>query len=346
MRTPLPARHFVHVARIDTARGFREIRFMSASDHWPTPGLAVYKGALLGLAVGDALGTTVEFQPRGTFPPVRDMAGGGPFSLPPGAWTDDTSMALCLAESLTTLAEFDAADQMRRYCRWFRRGYLSSTGKCFDIGSTVRAALTKFESTGDPMSGATDPRSAGNGSLMRLAPVPLRYAKAPREAVARAAESSRTTHGTREAVDACRYFAALIIGALHGASKDDLLSPNFEPVPSLWDVEPLAPEIQQVAQGSYRAKSRDKIKGSGYVVESLEAALWAFQTSRSFEEGILLAVNLGDDADTTAAIYGQLAGAFYGVGEIPERWLSRVVERDLIEDLAARLHTAAGGAAD
>ena len=133
-----------------------------------------YRGALLGLAAGDAVGTTLEFKPPGTFEPITGMVGGGPFRLDPGQWTDDTSMALCLAESLITQQGFDPADQMARYVRWWREGHLSSNGTCFDIGGTVRGALSRFEISGEPFSGSTDPQSAGNGSIMRLAPVPTR----------------------------------------------------------------------------------------------------------------------------------------------------------------------------
>src|SRR5215831_13959691 len=132
-----------------------------------------YEGTLLALACGDAIGTTVEFSPRGSFSPVQGMVGGGPFSLKPGQWTDDTSMALCLAESLIERQGFDARDQMVRYLNWWRWGYLSSTGDCFDIGMTTKAALARFEETGEPFAGSVDPQAAGNGSLMRLAPVVL-----------------------------------------------------------------------------------------------------------------------------------------------------------------------------
>lgn len=170
------------------------------------------QGALVGLAAGDALGTTNEFRPPGTFEPLVDMVGGGPFDLKPGQWTDDTSMALCLAESLVECAGLDPLDQLWRYVRWYREGHHSSTGLCFDIGNTVRGALHRFERTGDAWCGSTDPQAAGNGSLMRLAPVPLFFWRTPEEAIARAGDSSRTTHGAGDAVDACRYFAGLILG--------------------------------------------------------------------------------------------------------------------------------------
>ncbi|BCV20218.1 ADP-ribosylglycohydrolase family protein [Moorella sp. Hama-1] len=296
-----------------------------------------YRGSLLGLAVGDALGTTLEFRPPESFDPITGMAGGGPFNLQPGQWTDDTAMALCLAESLVERRGFDPVDQMERYLRWYREGYLSSTGHCFDIGNTVRAALERFERTRGPYCGSTNPFTAGNGSLMRLAPVPLFYARKPWEAVAKAGESSRTTHGAKEAVDACRYLAALILGAVDGAAKEELLSDHYEPTPGLWREAPLAPKIAAVASGSFKRRNPPEVRGTGYVVDCLEAALWAFYHSSSFREGALLAVNLGNDADTTGAVYGQLAGAYYGEDGIPGEWREKIAVREFIETLAEKI---------
>lgn len=294
------------------------------------------RGALLGLAAGDAVGTTLEFKPPGTFEPIDDVVGGGPFGLEPGQWTDDTSMALCLGESLLECG-FDPADQLERYVRWYREGYLSSTGRCFDIGNTVRQALHTFERTGRPDAGPTDAYSAGNGSIMRLAPVPIRYAADPEVAVARSAESSPTTHGARAAVDACRYFGGLLVGALRGEGKETLLAPMYAPVPGLWEREPLAPEIAEVAAGSFRDREPPDIQGSGYVVRSLEAALWAFDRTEDFRDAVLAAANLGDDADTTAAVCGQLAGAFCGEEGIPGEWVERLVMGERIGGMVAEL---------
>lgn len=299
-----------------------------------------YTGSLLGLAVGDALGAAVEFQRPGSFAPLDDLRGGGPHGLAAGQWTDDTAMALCLAESILERGGFDARDQMERYVRWYREGHWSSTGRCFDIGNTTRAALEAFERTGEPFSGPAHPHTAGNGSIMRLAPVALRWAHAPRLALAHAAASSRTTHAAPEAVDACRYLAALLIGALRGERKERLLAPMYLPVQDALGESPLAPRIAEIAAGSFHAKEPPAIRGTGYVVESLEAALWAFARSSDYRAGALLAANLGDDADTTAAVYGQLAGAFYGVEGIPAEWLARVTRRDDIEVQAQRLHAA------
>lgn len=300
-----------------------------------------YRGALLGLAAGDALGTTLEFHTPGSFQPIDDIVGGGPFRLQPGEWTDDTSMALCLAASLIERRAFDPVDQLERYVRWHREGYLSSNGRCFDIGNTTHAALTRFERTHQPYCGSTDPQAAGNGSIMRLAPVPLFFARAPEQAIHYSGESSRTTHGARVCIDACRYLGALIVGAVCGASKEELLGCRYCPVPGYWELYPLSPEIDKVAQGCYKWRQPPEIHGSGYVVKSLEAALWAFHRSDSFREGALLAANLGDDADTTAAVYGQLAGAYYGEQGIPESWRAKLALRETIISFADQLYALA-----
>jgi ADP-ribosyl-[dinitrogen reductase] hydrolase len=288
-----------------------------------------FHGCLLGLAAGDAVGTTVEFRKRGTFTPLVDMVGGGPFALQPGQWTDDTSMALCLASSLVECREFDALDQMRRYVRWQDHGYLSSTGRCFDIGTTVAAALRRFRASGEPYAGSTDPHTAGNGSIMRLAPIPMFFFPDLDQVDRWAGESSRTTHGAEECVDACRLLARIICRALRGEDKEDVLS---------GDANMNASErIAVIARSEYRDKPAAQIRGTGYVVESLDAALWSFARTESFEDAVLTAANLGDDADTTAAVCGQVAGAFYGASGIPARWLERLSFKSEIAELAEQL---------
>lgn len=287
-----------------------------------------FRGCLLGLAVGDAVGTTVEFSPPGSFPPVTDMVGGGPFSLPAGAWTDDTSMALCLAESLVERGGFDPIDQLERYTRWWREGYWSSTGKCFDIGRATRLALQRFRKSGEPYPGDADVHAAGNGPLMKLAPIPMAFASDVEAAVRYAGESARTTHGAPEAIDATRWFARLLVEALGGAPKDDVLRRR--------EVD-AHPKVAAVLAGSFLDKAPPEIQGNGYIVLALEAALWAVASTDSFEAAVLTAVNLGDDADTTAAIAGQLAGALYGLDGIPAHWRERVLMRDAILAFADNL---------
>ncbi|OPZ31407.1 MAG: ADP-ribosyl-(dinitrogen reductase) glycohydrolase [Lentisphaerae bacterium ADurb.BinA184] len=301
-----------------------------------------FRGCLLGLACGDAVGTTVEFKPRGTFRPVTDMEGGGPFGLQPGEWTDDTSMALCLATSLVETGRFDPTDQMRRYCRWHDEGYLSSNGRCFDIGSTTSRALHRFWKTGDAFSGEASPTSAGNGCLMRLAPVPMFFFPDEDTAVRRAGESAQTTHGAEECIQACRLFARLLCRALGGADKEALLTVESGQTP----VRPgLSPRLGQIAAGTYRHKTDTEIRGTGYVVDCLEAALWCFHGTDSFRDAILAAANLGDDADTTAAVCGQIAGAHYGENGIPAAWRKRLVQADKIAGLADSLLAASTRAA-
>jgi len=302
------------------------------------PKLQRYQGSLLGLAVGDAIGTTVEFKKPGEFDSVTDMVGGGAFNLEPGQWTDDTSMALCLAQSLIECKGFDAANQMDKYIQWWDEGYMSSNGSCFDLGSTVMNALTSYKVFKKPFSGSDNPRAAGNGSLMRLAPVPLYFANNPKQAIIHCADSSRTTHAATTCIDACRYYGGLIVGAIQGRSKDELLSSEFSPIWNLWDRVSLCVEISEVAKGSFKLKEPPEIIGRSYVVQSMEAALWAFYKTDNYKDGCLLAVNLGNDADTTAAIYGQLAGAYYGINNIPKHWRERVTDGDMIVDIATKLY--------
>jgi ADP-ribosyl-[dinitrogen reductase] hydrolase len=306
-----------------------------------------YRGSLLGLAVGDALGAPLEFHAPGSFTPVGDMVSGGAFGLSPGQWTDDTAMALCLAESLVVSKGFDAADQMERYLKWFRQGYMSSVDHCIGIGNTVLNALLRYEQRpAQPYCGSTDPRSAGNGCIMRLAAVPLFFATRPDEAIRLSGESSRTTHGALTCVDACKYLGGLIVGAVNGVSKEELLNERYSPVPEFWREHSLTPEIDEIALGSFKIRNPPEIKGAGYVVKSLEAALWALWHGKSFREGCLLAVNLGDDADTTGAVYGQLAGALYGEWGIPLSWRTKLAHHDLICSLAEEIFSLSQRSAD
>lgn len=287
------------------------------------------RGALLGLACGDAVGTTVEFKPRGSFTPMTDMVGGGPFQLVAGQWTDDTSMALCLASSLIENG-FDPLEQMNRYLLWHEEGYLSSNGRCFDVGNATYDALMAFRRTGQAHAGSFDPDSAGNGSIMRLVPVPIYYLDTPELALDLCEEQSRTTHQSPECLMACRLLGEVLIRALQGKSKDEVLAPSQQALR-------LSPDLKSVAMGEYKKKTRDEIRGSGYVVQSLEAALWCFWNTSNFRDCVLMAANLGEDADTTAAIAGQVAGAFYGEAGIPEAWRERLTMGREIGELADQL---------
>jgi ADP-ribosyl-[dinitrogen reductase] hydrolase len=284
-------------------------------------------GCLLGLAVGDAIGTTLEFAARDTRPPLTDMVGGGPFGLRPGEWTDDTSMALCLADSLLASGGLDERDLMERFVRWWRDGENSHNGRCFDIGITTRQALHRFLETGDPVAGSTDPQTAGNGSIMRLAPVALRWAGDSRQVIAAARAQSITTHGALAAVDGCAMLAEILTDAITTGSKEVVLHPRAASEPS----------IGAVAAGSRSGKDRQEISSSGYVVHTLEAALWCIDRTDAFSDAVLLAANLADDADTVAAVTGQVAGALWGRSAIPQHWLDRLAWRERLENMAHRL---------
>jgi len=286
-------------------------------------------GCLLGLAVGDALGSTLEFSTRDAGPPLTDLVGGGPFQLPAGAWTDDTSMALALADTLIWRGQLDPSDLMSRFVNWWKWGEYSATGECFDIGITTRMALAKFEDGGDPIAGSTDPHSAGNGSLMRLAPIAIWGVEAGEDSMRNAARlQSATTHGASQCLDACEGYALILRAAITGAP----LQAAIQAAVGIGDAV-----IGPILAGGWKGKSRDSIQSTGYVAHSLEAALWCVDQTSGYRDAVLLAANLGDDADTTAAITGQLAGALYGSAGIPPEWLSKLVWHDDMVEKALKL---------
>lgn len=290
-------------------------------------------GALIGLAVGDAVGTTLEFKSRDSYPKLTEMIGGGPFKLQLGEWTDDTAMALALADSLISQGKLDQTDLMQRFVAWWRHGEYSCTGTCFDIGITTSTALARFEATGDPLSGSVDPYSAGNGALMRLAPVVLHWfgtgSGDPAELAQLARQQGEVTHGAATSLEACAAFAEIMRVAMTAPNKEAV----FRHAASL----SFGPEVNHILAGSWRGKHRRDIRSSGFVLHSLEAALWCFARTSSFRDAVLLAANLGDDADTTAAITGQLAGAYYGLEQIPPEWRKMLAWSGKIEAMGRAL---------
>ena len=297
-------------------------------------------GALVGLAIGDALGAAVEFKPPGTFEPVTGYRDGGPHRLNAGEWTDDTSMALALADSLATVG-WDLNDQADRYLSWYRTGEYSVNGRCFDIGNATRQALHRYAETGDATtSGPDHERSAGNGSIMRLAPVPIFFADLypdrAAELIRYGYESSLPTHRAPQATSACAYMTLVLAALMAGEDRSTVLDPEWPMLDVLRATVGIQPEVDAVIDGGFH-RDPPEIKGSGYVVRSLEAGLWALARSDSFEAAVLAAVNLGDDADTTGAACGQLAGAFWGLGGIPASLLDGLAQRDVIESAARRL---------
>lgn len=267
------------------------------------------QGCLLGLAIGDALGAPVEFRKAGSFEPVTGYRAGGEFNLRAGQYTDDASMALCLAESLRVCRDMNLLDQCQRYWNWYAYGENSSTGECFDIGDGTKEALETWWQTGKLF---PSPTGLGNGCIMRLAPIPIFYSDTI-DAARYSQLSATTTHGHPDALKATGFFGGLLSLALNGCSKEELM--------------------RDVPQ-DYR---KIEIIPSGHVVESLNAAIWAFETTDSFEDAVLKAVNLGGDADTIGAITGQLAGAFYGLSGIPHHLVLGLQDYEHFLDVARRL---------
>jgi ADP-ribosyl-[dinitrogen reductase] hydrolase len=281
-------------------------------------------GALLGLAAGDALGTTLEFTSKPSRAILGDMVGGGPFRLAAGQWTDDTAMALALADSLVADAGLDPIDLMNRFVDWHAHGTYSCTGRCFDIGNTTSAALGRYRRSGNPLAGSDDPNGAGNGSIMRLAPAAIRHWH-DRTALIRVADlQGRTTHGAEEARLATTTLAEILADAIEGRPLNDIL----------------AGSAVRGLTGYGPGQSRKDVRGAGYVVASLHAAVWAVSTTTDFRGAVLAAANLGEDADTTAAIAGQIAGAIYGREGIPKGWLAKLAWANRLKAVASDLFQA------
>ena len=271
-------------------------------------------------------------------------------------------MALCLANSLIYCEDSNSYDQLVRYNWWYKKGYMSSTGTCFDIGAATSQSLNEFTRRQKLFAEehhldfnqidflkdedllkefnvyCSSEGVAGNGALMRLAPLPLFFYQNPIKAVQYSGISGQITHGDEKAYDACRYFGALIVAALHGESKDQLLDKDFYLNHQPWfQDKPLHQDVLNISQGSFKKAGGydDGIRGKGYIIDALEAALWAFWLDDdSFEKGVLDAINLGDDTDTTAAIYGQLAGVYYGYQQLPHKWIQQIYAQQFLEKIS------------
>lgn len=294
-----------------------------------------FQGALMGLAVGDALAAHTQFRKPGTFAPVGDLLGGGPFDLPRGAWSDDTAMALLLAESLLESEGFDAHDQVQRYSRWQREGYGSATGQCVGIAANVARSLATALYKRQPFSGSHDPEQLDKDPLSRVAPAVMYFFADSAASISRPAEAARVTAQAPLVLDSVRLLAAMLRQALAGRDKAAVLKPPRES----WMTASTRPELLAVYEGSYTRRMPPEIAGNGHIVAALEAALWAFYRGETFREGALLAANLGWDSDVVSATYGQLAGAYHGVSAIPGIWRNSLMKQEVVIDIADRLLT-------
>ncbi|EAL85011.1 ADP-ribosylglycohydrolase family protein [Aspergillus fumigatus Af293] len=273
------------------------------------------KGSIFGVAVVDALGGPVEFQPRGSFIPVTHFIHNDTFDVPPGTWTDDTSMTLCLARSLiASKGNFIPQAAIRNYVKWHENGYLSATDECFDIGSRTRQALMIWRRYFDrsPHIRENDPNALSNAAL-----------------------SSNATHPYPTCAECCQIYTRLIVRALNGASKEDLAE-EFARI-NFTDVKVKQRLDRYSSLTDWENTDEEHIKSSGYVLSTLEAALWAFFTTSTFKSGAVKVVNLGDDADTVGAVYGGLAGSYYGLEEIPADWIASLQKKNVVEEIASGL---------
>ena len=290
-------------------------------------------GAFWGLAIGDALGAPIEFYPRDRLPEIREMTGGGKFNLPPGAWTDDTSMALCLGHSLIHNPTLDSADLLNRFWDWATKNELCSQDKAFGFGQNTLRTLMKFYKTGQLTADSTGKHSDGNGSIMRLSPVAIVHYDNIEETRRVARKQSFTTHASQKGADCCELLGMLLCHLFSGLSlSETLTSVQDHQVVKSWD-----PEVQDIVNGTWVQKTRQDIESTGYVIHTLEAALWSIHHTISFEDALILAVNLGHDADTVGAVSGQIAGALYGVQAIPQRWMNTLAKHEILEACAKGL---------
>lgn len=306
------------------------------------PGLTLEQrivGCVLGSVVGDAIGVPVEFCSREQLAraPLTDIRGFGTYNQPPGTWSDDSSLGLATAESYAAHG-FDAADLMKRFHLWLTTGYMTPHGEVFDVGIATRAAISRY-AHGEPAEawGGRGERDNGNGSLMRIYPLScaLHRLDVP-TIVASSMEASALTHGHPRSTLCCAYFSLLMRGLLDGASLVDSMAAASRDLTPYVDEEE-AKHLRRILDGSVVRARREEILGSGYVVHCLEAALWAAHRAEDYRGAILLAVNLGDDTDTTAAVTGAIVGAMYGERGIPEHWLAGLVRVDMVREVAGQL---------
>lgn len=301
------------------------------------------KSALIGVAVGDALGVPVEFESREDISsdPVTQMTGYGTYDLPPGTWSDDSSLTFCLAEALTK--EYDIRSIGQNFVKWYREGFWTAQGEVFDVGNTTRKAIDRIERGMEAeTSGSSDEASNGNGSLMRIIPLMFYMLRRPlNERFEITRQVSSITHGHIRSVMACFYYLEFARQIYEGKDKFEIYR-DMQAVISghlsglLIDPAEVVVFDRLLKDDIYRLPE-EKIHSSGYVIHTLEAAVWCLLTTGSYSEAVLKAVNLGLDTDTTAAVTGGLAGLLYGYDGIPEEWTAQLARRDDIEDLAERL---------
>jgi ADP-ribosylglycohydrolase len=305
----------------------------------------IVRGGILGVCVADALGVPVEFKDKEylSLNPVTDMTGYGMFNKPPGTWSDDSSLTLCLLDSLT--GGVDYADIMRKFLSWLEKAEYTPHGDVFDHGFTCRQSIIRFKFGIEPLKcGGADENDNGNGSLMRILPVAFYLRSLYGDNFVEHSEAfdlihniSALTHAHARSKIACGIYIAVAGELMKTGDKTGGIYEGMNKAKSYYErsekyIKDLA-FYERIFKTDFYTMPGDEIKNGGYVVHALEAALWCLLNAESYEECVLSAVNLGDDTDTTAAIAGGLAGIFYGPGAIPAKWLNQIARLDFIVGL-------------
>ncbi len=299
-------------------------------------------GGLVGVCVGDALGVPVEFVSRDKLRlnPIKDMVGYGTHNQPPGTWSDDSSLTLCLAESLCK--GFDIHDIANKFIKWLYEGYWTPYGETFDIGNTTYIAISRLKSGVNPLdAGPKDEFSNGNGSLMRILPLSFYLEKMKKEEQFEITHKvSRITHGHLRSQMACGIYIQIAINLLKEDPPEIAYKKAKEISLDYYSREPYVYELKhfdRILKSDIRKLSINSIKSTGYVIDTLEASLWNFLNSKTFKDAVLTAVNLGGDTDTIGAVTGGLAGIYYGYSAIPKDWVKKIAKVDEIIELSERL---------
>ena len=304
--------------------------------------LYTIKSVILGHAVGDALGLPVEFCSREELDtdPVTGMIGFGTYPYAAGAWSDDTSMSLCALDSLAK-GDLDWDEIMHNFRRWLEKGEYTSVGECFDVGRTcLKAVLNYFAfNPSATESGGTDERSNGNGSLMRILPFVLftEYGEYAGNWLDIIHQASAMTHAHERAKVGCGIYTIVMRQLLHDPNMNSV-ELGLRRAECEYRGFPEFQHYARIFDSDFKHLKREDVKSTGYVVDTLEAALWCLMTTDNYKDCVLKAVNLGDDTDTVAAVAGGMAGALYGYDAIPTEWLNTLMKREYIEDMCERAY--------
>lgn len=298
-------------------------------------------GGLIGVAIGDALGVPVEFKSRNYLKenPIKEMTGYGSHNQPVGTWSDDSSLTFCLAESLCN--GYNLRDIGNRFVNWYRYDYWTAHGYVFDVGGTTSDSIIKLENQkiAPERCGGREEGDNGNGSLMRILPLAFSVmGLSDEEKYKRIKEVSSLTHAHMRSVISCCIYIEIAINIIKGMNKEESVK-NMKPkIEQNFGREEEYHYFHKILKKDISLEKEEFIRTSGYVIDTLEASIWCFLNGNSFEETVLKAVNLGGDTDTIGAVTGGLAGIYYGVENIPQKWRDVLAKKEEIVELSERLY--------